>query len=110
MRWSQPLVDGFPDLRYEEATMISGRVCNVGQDYVVIDQRGQVAKCHMTIGETLGDVADDDPLRLVRSDRRSVQNLLVEEKEGCRECTWRHWCSGGCPVATFRATGRPAHS
>jgi uncharacterized protein len=83
-----------------------GRVCGVGQDYVVIDQRGRVAKCHMTIGETLGDVVSDDPLRLVRSDRRSVRNLLVEEKEGCRDCTWRNWCSGGCPVATFRATGR----
>jgi uncharacterized protein len=35
-----------------------------------------------------------------------VQNLLVEEKEGCRDCTWRYWCSGGCAVATFRATGR----
>jgi uncharacterized protein len=30
----------------------------------------------------------------------------VDEKEGCRDCTWRYWCSGGCPVATFRATGR----
>lgn len=129
---------GFPDLRYEEATMISGllkafavieerlprwsvlgsildrgqllrprrRPCGVGQDYVVIDQRGRVAKCHMTIGDTLGDVAGDDPLRLVRDDRTSVRNLAVEEKEGCRACTWRHWCSGGCPVATFRATGR----
>jgi hypothetical protein len=28
------------------------------------------------------------------------------EKEGCRDCTWRYWCSGGCAVATFKATGR----
>jgi uncharacterized protein len=80
--------------------------CGVGNDYVVIDQRGRVAKCHMTIGESLGDVVEDDPLRLVRHDRTSVRNLPVEEKEGCRDCTWRYWCSGGCPVATFRATGR----
>jgi uncharacterized protein len=129
---------GFPDLRYQDATMISGLLeafavieerlppwsvlgsildrgqllrprrhpCGVGNDYVVIDQRGQVAKCHMTIGETLGDVVEEDPLRLVRHDRTSVRNLPVEEKEGCRDCTWRYWCSGGCPVATFRATGR----
>jgi uncharacterized protein len=82
------------------------RSCGVGQDYVVIDQRGQVAKCHMEIERTLGDVFSDDPLQLVRRDTTTAMNLPVEEKEGCRDCTWRYWCSGGCTVATFRATGR----
>lgn len=82
------------------------RSCGVGDDYIVIDQRGQVAKCHMEIERTLGDVFRSDPLQLVRRDRTTAQNLLVEEKEGCRDCTWRYWCSGGCAVATFRATGR----
>jgi uncharacterized protein len=82
------------------------RSCGVGQDYVVIDQRGGVAKCHMEIEKTLGDVFRDDPLLLVRRDKTTALNLAVEEKEGCRACTWRYWCSGGCTVATFRATGR----
>jgi uncharacterized protein len=128
----------FPDLRYEEETMISAllnafavieellprwsvlgsildrgqllqprqRSCGVGQDYVVIDQRGQVAKCHMEIERTLGTVFSDDPLKLIQQDRAMAQNLSVDEKEGCRDCSWRYWCSGGCAVATFRATGR----
>ncbi len=82
------------------------RSCGVGQDYVVIDQRGRVAKCHMEIERTLGDIFSDDPLRLVQRDKTTALNLAVEEKEGCRDCTWRYWCSGGCTVATFRATGR----
>ncbi len=82
------------------------RSCGVGQDYVVVDQRGRVAKCHMEIERTLGDVFQDDPLKLIRQDTATAQNLLVEEKEGCRDCTWRNWCSGGCTIATFRATGR----
>jgi uncharacterized protein len=82
------------------------RSCGVGQDYVVIDQRGDVAKCHMEIERTLGSVLAGDPLQLVRADRTSALNLLVDEKEGCRDCTWRYWCSGGCTLATFRATGR----
>jgi uncharacterized protein len=82
------------------------RSCGVGRDYVVIDQRGGVAKCHMEIERTLGSVLRDDPLQLVRADRRTIANLPVEEKEGCRDCTWRYWCTGGCSVATFRATGR----
>jgi uncharacterized protein len=82
------------------------RPCGVGHDYVVIDQAGKVAKCHMEIERTLGDVFHDDPLRLVREDTKTTLNLLVDEKEGCRDCSWRYWCSGGCPAATFRATGR----
>jgi uncharacterized protein len=82
------------------------RSCGVGHDYVVIDQRGGVAKCHMEIERTLGDIFSGDPLQLVRQDTTTALNLLVEEKEGCRDCTWRYWCSGGCSVATFRATGR----
>jgi uncharacterized protein len=82
------------------------RSCGVGQDYLVIDQRGQVAKCHMEIERTLGDVFSDNPLQLIRKDQATVLNLPVEEKAGCRDCTWRYWCSGGCSVATFRATGR----
>jgi len=82
------------------------RSCGVGQDYVVIDQRGQVAKCHMEIERTLGDIFSDDPLQLIQQDKALTQNLSVDEKEGCRDCTWRYWCSGGCAVATFRATGR----
>jgi uncharacterized protein len=82
------------------------RSCGVGQDYVVIDQHGKVAKCHMEIEKTLGDVFSDDPIQLVRQDKTTALNLLVDEKEGCRDCTWRYWCTGGCTVATFRATGR----
>jgi uncharacterized protein len=82
------------------------RSCGVGQDYVVIDQRGRVAKCHMEIERTLGNVVRHDPLQLVRKDLMLVQNLAVTEKAGCRDCTWRYWCTGGCAVATYRATGR----
>jgi uncharacterized protein len=60
----------------------------------------------MEIERTLGSVLCDDPLLLVRQDQGGVQNLSVEEKEGCRDCTWRYWCSGGCPITTYRATGR----
>ena len=35
-----------------------------------------------------------------------MQNLAVEEKEGCRTCEWRYWCAGGCPLVTYKVTGR----
>jgi uncharacterized protein len=82
------------------------RSCGVGDDYVVIDQHGGIAKCHMEIKDTVGDIRTADPVTAIRNESVGLRNLLVEDKAGCRDCTWRHWCSGGCAAATFRATGR----
>ncbi len=82
------------------------RTCGVGQNYLVIDQHGGVAKCQMDIKRTVATINSEDPLRIVREDRQGVQGLPVEEKEGCRDCSWRSWCAGGCPVLTYRSTGR----
>jgi uncharacterized protein len=80
--------------------------CGVGHAYMVIDQRGGIAKCHMEIERTVTDIYAADPLQLIRADQIGIQNLPVEEKEGCRECTWRYWCAGGCPALTYRFTKR----
>lgn len=80
--------------------------CGVGQNYLVFDQNGQIAKCQMNISKPITDVHVVDPLAVVRADQIGIQNVSVEEKEGCKTCEWRHWCAGGCPLATYRATGR----
>lgn len=80
--------------------------CGVGQNYLVFDQNGQVAKCQMHIRKPITDVHVADPLAVIRADQIGIQNISVEEKEGCKTCEWRHWCAGGCPLATYRATGR----
>jgi uncharacterized protein len=80
--------------------------CGVGQNYLVFDQNGQVAKCQMHIRRPVTDVSAADPLALIRSDQLGIKNLSVEEKGGCKTCDWRYSCAGGCPLATHRATGR----
>lgn len=80
--------------------------CGVGQNYLVFDQNGQVAKCQMHIRKPITNIHVVDPLAVIRADQIGIQNLSVEEKEGCRTCEWKYWCTGGCPLATHRATGR----
>ena len=80
--------------------------CGVGQNYLVFDQNGQIAKCQMHIRKPITDLHVADPLAVIRADQIGIQNLSVEEKEGCKTCEWKHWCAGGCPLATYRATGR----
>jgi uncharacterized protein len=59
---------------------------------------------HLHQAITTASVAD--PLGIIRSDTIGLQNLAADEKEGCRSCEWKYWCTGGCALATFRATGR----
>ena len=82
------------------------RTCGVGHNYLVIDQRGGIAKCQAAIQQTVTTIAAEDPLLHIREDRKGVQGLAVDEKEGCRTCDWRYWCSGGCPLLTHRLTNR----
>ena len=82
------------------------RACDVGENYLVFDQNGQVAKCQMLIRNPIASVNDHDPLAVIRNDKVELQNLPVVEKENCTICQWKHWCAGGCSLATYRATGR----
>ncbi len=82
------------------------RTCSVGDSYLVFDQHGRVSKCQMKMDETVTDISAEDPLSLIREDQRGIQNISVEEKEDCRDCQWKNWCTGGCPLESYRATGR----
>jgi len=80
--------------------------CGVGNSYLVIDQNGKVAKCHMDIEKSVTSISAADPLKEILLSSTGIQNLPVDEREGCRDCSWRYWCAGGCPALTYRITGR----
>lgn len=80
--------------------------CSAGRNYLVIDQHGGISKCHTEMQRPVSSIDADDPLAAIQSDRSDFVNLPVDQKEGCRTCTWRYWCTGGCPLVTYRTTGR----
>jgi uncharacterized protein len=82
------------------------RTCGVGQNYLVFDQNGLAAKCQMQIQQPVTNLQAEDPLAVIRTDLLGIQNISVEEKEGCKTCEWKNWCAGGCPLETHRVTGR----
>ncbi len=82
------------------------RRCSVGHSYLVFDPAGRVSKCQMQIEQPVADINSDDPLGVVRAAQHGIQNLTVDEKAGCQDCQWKYWCAGGCPLETYRATGR----
>ena len=78
--------------------------CGAGQNYAVISHDGRLAGCHMRLDETQPLNAEDDLLAVTA--HGTIRNLAVDEKEGCRDCAFRYQCAGGCPLETYRATGR----
>lgn len=82
------------------------KTCGVGNNYMVFDYKGMVSKCQMQLHKPVTRANVEDPLSLIRLDTLGIQNLSVEEKEGCKTCEWKYWCAGGCSLTTHRATGR----
>lgn len=80
--------------------------CGAGYDYIVITHRGEIAQCHMLLEQPVwpSRELDGDPLQAIR--QGPLQNLRGDEKEGCRSCPFRFHCAGGCPLETYRVTGR----
>ncbi|GIK43239.1 MAG: hypothetical protein BroJett011_70720 [Chloroflexota bacterium] len=98
---TRPFLGGLLDRVQAEAHT---HTCGVGQSYMVFTHTGQVAQCQMHLGEGKPLNGAHDPLKLVA--HGSIPVISVDDKEGCKECAWRYRCTGGCPLETYRATGR----
>lgn len=99
---SRPLVDGLLDKVQSQAHT---HTCGVGQTYAVITHTGQLAQCQMHLDQPVSEHLEAYEL-LPTLAHGPIQNLSVQEKSECQTCTYRYRCTGGCPVETFRVTGR----
>lgn len=80
--------------------------CGAGQTYMVIDPEGNVARCQMEIEHPVTSIIENDPLSVIQLHAHGFENVSVQAKEGCRTCSWRYWCAGGCSLLTYRSHGR----
>lgn len=81
--------------------------CGVGSEYIAITPEGDIYPCHQLTGEKeflIGNV-NDSPVVINPSVVSRFSKLLVPQKEECKSCWARYFCSGGCPANAFHATG-----
>lgn len=96
-----PFLNGLLDrVQFQSHT----HTCGVGQNYLVFSHAGHVAQCQMHLGQARPLTPNGDALQ--QTAQEIIPIISVEEKSGCRECRWRFRCTGGCPLETYRATGR----
>lgn len=72
------------------------RGCGCGNEYVAVTPGGDVYPCHQFVGHEdwkMGTVYD---LSLDENRKKQFSKSTVFEKEDCRECWAKFYCSGGC--------------
>jgi uncharacterized protein len=79
--------------------------CSVGESYLVFNHNGKISKCQMTMDDIVSDCSALDPLGDVMHTPRGIKNIPVDQKKTCRDCVWRHFCAGGCPLMAYRTWG-----
>jgi uncharacterized protein len=97
----RPFFNGLLDRVQGEA---HAHTCGVQHSYLVINHQGALAQCQMHLDAPTSTTLSDN--LILQTASGPIQNISVDEKEGCRTCEFRYRCTGGCPLETYRATGR----
>lgn len=98
---TRPFFNGLLDRVQMQAHI---QTCGVGTAYLVTTHEGKLAQCQMHLDRPVSATLDTDLLRPIADG--FIRQIPVDAKPGCRECAFRYRCTGGCPLETFRATGR----
>lgn len=77
--------------------------CGAGSEYLAVTPEGELYPCHQFVGEKeflIGNVDDG----ILNSDlREKFKKANVYNKEECRNCWARFYCSGGCHANAYYA-------
>ncbi|SDK56298.1 thioether cross-link-forming SCIFF peptide maturase [Natronincola ferrireducens] len=75
--------------------------CGAGAEYLAVTPQGELYPCHQFVGNEsfkLGSVLDNT---LDKSKYDDFSNAHVYNKEACRECWAKFYCSGGCHANAY---------
>lgn len=81
--------------------------CGAGNEYLAITPEGDIYPCHQFVGQEefkMGNILDEH-LQLPQKMRADFKNAHVYEKEDCRQCWAKFYCSGGCHANAHNFNG-----
>lgn len=72
--------------------------CGAGDATININYNGKVYPCTSLNGddECIGNIKDDDIIKIVEEGRRFAQELSVDNLAECKNCQLKYFCGGGC--------------
>ena len=81
------------------------KTCGAGENYLVFNPYGEIAKCQMQMEKIVATHEDNNPLRKIREDKQFVKSQNIDEVEECKECEIRYFCTAGCPAHSHYVNG-----
>ncbi len=81
------------------------RGCSCGNEYVAVTPHGDIFPCHQFVGNDdwkMGNVLDGT---FNVDIKKQFAKTTIYNKEKCRDCWARFYCSGGCNAANFEKNG-----
>ena len=76
--------------------------CGAGSEYMAITPNGDVYPCHQFVGNEdfkLGNIMEE--LNIPKDLQNEFRNAHVYNKEDCKECWAKFYCSGGCHANAY---------
>lgn len=79
--------------------------CGAGTEYLAISPEGDIYPCHQFVGNKefyIGNLFDE---KIVNRQRDKFLSASIYNKEDCRNCWAKFYCSGGCHANAFNING-----
>ncbi len=80
--------------------------CGAGREYVAVSPVGDIYPCHQFVGGSeeyyMGNVLTGEFNRDIQS---KFADIVVYDKEGCKDCFAKYYCSGGCCANSLNYAG-----
>jgi uncharacterized protein len=79
--------------------------CGAGYEYIAVSPDGKLYPCHQFVGQEKFVVGDIYKGITNKQLCMELKNNTIFEKEACRECWAKLFCSGGCHANSFFTNG-----
>lgn len=81
--------------------------CSAGNEYISITPNGDIYPCHQFVGKEEFIMANlnDDKIEIPEDMREMFRNAHVYNKEECKTCWNKFYCSGGCHANAINFNG-----
>src|SRR5665648_394108 len=79
--------------------------CGAGTEYLAISPEGDIYPCHQFVGNKdfyIGNLFD---MEIINKQRNKFLNASIYNKEDCRNCWAKFYCSGGCHANAINISG-----
>jgi len=79
--------------------------CGAGTEYLAISPEGDIYPCHQFVGNKdfyIGNLFDTE---IINKQRDKFLNASIYNKEDCRNCWAKFYCSGGCHANAINISG-----